>query len=264
MSRRLFEEDLFGVIAFGRALIISGDLDPVYIGLVNSDFIIHDFKRLARWLLAYWCYYHCGVSTEVSAKEGWEFWTAMREADERKAPRGRERRHFRGETSRKAIQYLSENYPQPERAVFGLVDRARKNSFHEVSRLVQRWPGFGPWIAFKAADMIERTGLASVDFSVSDIELYKEPVAGAKLAEESLHTSDLASTLDVLQFNLGMMKAPPRYERPVNLQEIETVLCKWKAHLNGRYPVGTDTREIRESLEGFGEESQLFKEALPK
>jgi hypothetical protein len=42
--------------------------------------------------------------------------------------------------------------------------------------------------------------------------------------------------------------APPSGNRMCGLQEIETILCKWKSHINGHYPVGNDVREIRHAL----------------
>lgn len=45
-----------------------------------------------------------------------------------------------------------------------------------------------------------------------------------------------------------MRWTPGRVKRMVLVQEVETVLCKWKAHRNGHYPPGKDTRELRQAL----------------
>lgn len=42
--------------------------------------------------------------------------------------------------------------------------------------------------------------------------------------------------------------APPRYERPVNAQEAETILCKWKSHMGGHYRLGEDVVACRQGL----------------
>jgi hypothetical protein len=52
----------------------------------------------------------------------------------------------------------------------------------------------------------------------------------------------------MLKRKLGTLKAPPRFERRINIQEIETILCKWKSHINGHYFVGKDIQEIRHGL----------------
>jgi hypothetical protein len=43
-------------------------------------------------------------------------------------------------------------------------------------------------------------------------------------------------------------EAPPFGERKVNIQEVETILCKFKSHLSGHYPWQNDTIEIRAGL----------------
>jgi len=51
-----------------------------------------------------------------------------------------------------------------------------------------------------------------------------------------------------LQKVFGERLAPPRFERKIELNEIETILCKWGSHMNWHYPVGIDTVELVESL----------------
>ena len=42
--------------------------------------------------------------------------------------------------------------------------------------------------------------------------------------------------------------APPEFDRLIDVQETETILCKWKSYLGGHYEIGKDTREIEERL----------------
>ncbi len=42
--------------------------------------------------------------------------------------------------------------------------------------------------------------------------------------------------------------APPHYDRNVNIQEIETICCKYKAHTKGHYAIGHDWEAIAKSL----------------
>ena len=40
--------------------------------------------------------------------------------------------------------------------------------------------------------------------------------------------------------------------RRVNIQEVETILCKWKSHMNGHYPLSNDVDEIQHGLREWG------------
>lgn len=54
---------------------------------------------------------------------------------------------------------------------------------------------------------------------------------------------------------LARFKAPPFNDRPLNFQEFETILCKWKSHQNGHYPIGKDIEEISHTLDQWKEVS---------
>jgi len=264
-----------GPVDFGRALVVSGDLDPIYIALHGAAL---PPEQLRRWLLAYWCFYSAGVASRISEAEGAGFWSLMREADREKWPRGRERRHFRGAASARSVEWLAGAFPQPESAIDFVTDGpvgpafsrfGRVVTYEAISYRVQLWPAFGPWIAFKVADMLDRLGLVEVRYSADVLSFYEEPVAGARLAAPLLgldfERHGLAGVVAALLRELSDVAAPPRFERPVGISEVETVLCKWKSHRAGRYPVGLDTREIRHGLADgrWGETARRVAAALP-
>lgn len=236
-----------GVVEFGAELLRTGDLDPVYIAVHRLRL---QPEQLLRWLLAYWCFYRADVASALSEQRGSEFFAMMRRADERRWPRGRERRHFRGTTSRNAIEYLAQAHRTPEDAVEWLCRSFSLMSFVTFKSRIEAWPGFGPWIAFKAADMLERLDVMPITFSWDILSWYGEPRAGAELAAQHLGAAmpptalDAAATVRQRLAEAGFL-APPACDRPIDIQEVETVLCKWKSHLNGHYPVGIDTRELR-------------------
>ena len=109
---------------FGRELITSGDLDPVYIALTDMDL---GPEQKCRWLLAYWCWYHCGVASWLSEFEGPDFWVKMLQVakNEKEHPmtgtryqRGKERRHARGDAGINMVMELMGPYHRrPERFV---------------------------------------------------------------------------------------------------------------------------------------------------
>ena len=255
-----------GIVAFGRELLRTLDLDPVYVMLHLARL---DQQRLRRWLLAYCCFYHSGVSCWIADHK--KFWEALAEAaanENRRYPRGTERRHFRGRLALKAVKDLSERYKEPE----GFLDHISAShqrsrdpiDFKVVFERAQEPVGFGPWIAFKVADMVDRCGIRPVRFEGSEPFMFKDPAMGLKFYQERYGLTHL-STTDTMARLISEFKgwdAPPGFDRPVNVQECETVLCKWKSHLNGRYPVGKDTREILHHLEGWGPLADKMKREL--
>jgi hypothetical protein len=213
---------------------------------------------LDRWLLAYWCFYHAGTASRIA--EALDFWDAMRDADEGNAPRGTERRHFRAAASKAAIDFLAERYANPSEAIMAVT----APTFAAVERRVMAWPMFGPWVAWKVADMLERVAGVRVDFSDTSLRLYREPAEGAALvAKEHSVPDDPAVVVEWILHGLNHRPAPPDWKRPINIQEAETILCKYKAHSRGHYPVGKDTAEIREGLSGAGPLADYLALGLP-
>lgn len=185
----------------------------------------------------------------------------------RRFPRGAERRHFRGQNAIDLVSDLRRKYPRaPEDFVLGVSGP----SFGVISKRVQLHVGFGPWIAFKIADMLERVFEYPVDFSNCALSMYTEPVKGAVLACEKwgepqgTFVSSVTHAVDRLMAQFGDFVAPPRPGRFVDIQEIETILCKWKSHMKGHYYVGKDTHEISEGLKDWGGLAQELSLYAPK
>jgi Alpha-glutamyl/putrescinyl thymine pyrophosphorylase clade 2 len=253
--------------AFGKALLDTGDLDPIYVMLTSSSM---DKAQLHRWLLAYWMFYHAGVSSRLSELGGYTFWEGCLQGYNGKWPRGTERRHFRGQKALDAIEWLAHKYGStPEAAVpdvHGLPYR-HKADFAAVRDRAMSWPQFGPWIAFKMADMLDRCAQLPVDFTSCAFGVYRDPVLGAALL---LHGSkahpitpkELDMVLQMICEHFADYTAPPYHDRAVNVQEAETILCKWKSHMGGHYPVGKDTCEIIHGLDNWGETAQNLKHNL--
>lgn len=283
---------------FGQHLLESGDLDPVYIALEKMEW--GDPAHLERWLLAYWCFYHCGAASYISEHQGEGFWDAMREAarnvlpapDGGRWPRGSERRHFRGKAAIDAVERLRARFgDMPERAVHDIAYgvppdhiipvTARPQPFAEVAARAKGLPLFGPWIAFKVCDMLDRLGIAPIDFDKASVFMFADPVKAAlRLWRAHENLPDNAEPKDEatkhliidnvvahLTEHFKAHTAPPRHERPVALQEIETILCCWKSHMNGHYPLYNDMTEINAGLKPWlphSETARAFYHAMPK
>lgn len=273
--------DLLTVEAFGARLIETCDLDPIYVGLVEAKL---PTDQLHRWLVAYWCFYHAGVASYMSERTGNSFWRAMMKAAENtepapnggRWPRGAERRHFRGAQGIAAVTELQREYPRPERMVEMMIEAADGQPLPVDGLIsgVKAHRGFGPWISFKVADMLDRCAGVPVAFDNATIFMFADPVKGAQMAFDAWGKPDCGgqSVTDyvaerlIKHFGELGLKAPPLYDRLVNIQETETCLCKWKSHMRGHYPVGKDIHEIRDGIAPwapFSPTAGRFEAALP-
>ena len=285
MSKRNYER--WSIERFGEHLLESNDLDPVYVALVDSGF---PAAQLKRWLIAYWCFYHTGVASYLSEREGWAFWEGMTTAaaNEYPAPvggrwpRGHERRHFRAKIALNSVQDLHHRYPDPEKMVDYIVglevsgaDGVEAKPFHEISSRARNHSGFGPWIGFKIADMTDRVLGVPVAFTDAAVFMFDDPKEAAlKLYElrfgqphpsvKTVPKKDpiIHGIASYLIQHFSTFRAPPFYDRPVNIQEIETILCKWKSHMNGHYPLNNDIIEITNGVAPWAEVSPAAKTFL--
>lgn len=277
---------------FGRELLRTNDLDPIYVALVGAE-KAGDYSReqLNRWMVAYWCFYHAGVASFLSEKEGEEFWhwfevAAVNEAETPvggRWPRGHERRHFRGKVALETFDDLRARYGERPHVFAAYCAHTNlpgdRLSFKEVSKRAQEHRGFGPWIGFKIADMVDRVLGVPVDFDQAAVFMFKDPEKAAMMLWEERAAPKypararpkrdviLGHITDYLIKEFEEFRAPPFRDRPVNIQEVETVLCKWKSHMNGHYPLQNDIREINEGLRLWGERSdaaRAFLAHMPK
>ena len=245
---------------FGADLLDTYDLDPIY--PMAAMTIQDDEAMLKRFCLAYWCYYDAGVSSYVAEHASKDFYKLMSEGL-KDWPRGMERRHFRGQAAIDSIKGLR-NFGTPERVVDYMING---NTFQDISMHVQAFKLFGPWISWKIADMAERVLQIPVDFSDSNLGIYKDPRKGAafiaKVDKEYPITDDeLDDVVNMMLDEFHEFSAPPYQDRPVNVQEVETILCKYKAHCYGFYPMGNDSYHVSKSLDDWGDLAQQMKDNL--
>ena len=260
------------VISFGEQLLKTGDLDPVYIALWGAKLPQDQLKRL---LIAYFCFYSLGAAAWLSEWDRFEYWDWMLRAAENDSslgaelfklpsvrwPRGAERRHFRGLKCVEAVKQLRDRLSpmHPDWLIGELIKgNVLRLPLDEVMERVQKWPLFGPWIAFKAADMLERLLNVSVVFPEDLAILYKEPRAALDLL-----TTPAQEANQILIKHFAKFKAPPSFNRDCGVAETETILCKWKSFLGGHYWVGKDIKEVRHGLVGWGETADKLLRHMP-
>lgn len=244
---------------FGRYLFDTEDLDPVYSMLTRAGL---GETTLKKFLLAYWCYYSCGTAAKIV--EFANFYEGLKEAFYNKWSRGMERRHFWGTQAWNTIQELEE-WGDPVRVVDHMTQHMNSN---DIFKAVQSHRGFGPWMGWKIADMSERVLRYEVDFSACTLMIYKDPVKGAAWIkfgdkEHPITEEELNVVVADMEDDFSNYLAPPHYDRPVNVQEIETVLCKYKAHCFGFYKLGKDTEDIGHGLKGSCDLGDHLLQHLP-
>ena len=283
------------ITEFGDRLIQTRDLDPTYVGLHGAAL---GQDQLCRWLLAYWCFYHVGVACYLSEFEGGDYWDWMLRAaynheeqlphhyglPEGRWPRAAERRHFRGQKCADAVEWLRREFERPENPVKHLMihpDWERTGmTDKKIMTYVRDWPMFGPWIAFKAADMLERCAGVPVKFDPDIALMYDEPRRALDiLSEGAFEVADDGTGIttgiqprdwdrrkwyDVLSMYFRKHLAPPARDRTCGPQEVETVLCKWKSYMGGHYHIGKDIHDHRGALAGWGSTAASMLAKMPE
>lgn len=249
------------LVTFGRHLFSSGDLDPVYLALQGAGF---ERSQLARWLVAYWCFYNAGFACYASERSGDLFWNVLRTAAHNSTvspiggrwPRGAERRHFRGKESVKAIAELSSTYPIPERFLDAMC-----NGPMDVGSVIARaneHPLFGSWIGFKVADMIDAIwlpgGVVQDDISCF---LYDTPRQSIQENYESGLLGQLPRpNTDLYEYAMSWLCTQLRDQRIPHKPSgrtpdwfsLETVWCKHLSHMHGAYPLYKDMDELYDGV----------------
>lgn len=278
------------VTTFGRQLITSGDLDPVYIAMVKAPW--DDGRHRARFLIAYWCFYHVGFAC-YAADQQHGFWEVMMDAALNTSeapiggrwPRSSERRHARGAQGIKMVQDLrAYYYDRPEAMIETITANGHLAttedpiSYKLIAERAMKHTLFGPWIAFKIADMVDRCLGIPVSFDQAEVFMFKDPTKAAlKLWREAQGfdenvqpkdvTAAITQVVSYLKDQFSDLTAPPFYDRAIGLQEVETVLCKWKSHMNGHYKPFNDITEISHGLTEWtkvSETARSFAYAMPK
>jgi hypothetical protein len=249
-----------GCAAFGRELLNRADLDPVY-PLVR--FARLRPKEYAQVVLGYLMFYHLGVAARLG--EAPDFWEEASRLCAT-APRGTERRHFRGDLARLSILRMKDA-GCAETVVSRMAPPGA--DYWAVTKAVQTFYGFGSWIAFKAVDMFDRTGFRDISIPTNALTFYRDPMKGVALylyrdpdVWKDIDEKDVTdATADLLaRPELVGRLAPPDYRRQLTVAEAETIFCKYKSHLNGKYPPGKDLHEVLHGLDGWGDLAEEMKQ----
>ncbi len=252
------------IIEFGRQLLETNDLDPVYVALWNAKFTRID---RCRFILGWMMYYHCGLACWLMEQKSLLGGIKYVAEHDKEFPRGSQRKHHRKEPALKCYQGLRQF--KTATGFIGWCAEAGPRARAVYNRVISL-PGWGPCFGWRIADLIDREALGISRFCSDDTDLFfSSPRKGAILCANTYKLNmenPCLAAHDYVMGYLGHYKAPPRYERAINIQETETIFCKWKSHISGRYAIGRDTQRAREQLEAFKELTlcQRLLKAMPK
>lgn len=244
------QQDIF---TFVNEKLKIDDVEPMYTAIVRSRLPQSTRQKLC---FAEGLADHLGLAARMA--EAPDFWRATNEYVSQ-GQRGGARRHFRGATAKAALKTMEKRF-----ADLGSFFSNLPTDFFEARRFITELPQFGPFSAFKIADMAERTCDAVVDFSAVRLsDFAKFPKRGAALAAEYLGGGATPESVYASMLNHHWnRKAPPHYDRPLNAQEIETMFCNY-GHSKW-HPPGYEASELRKLLLGYGKLAEKLERNLSK
>lgn len=241
-------------IPFVNKKLSIGDVEPMYGAIVEAvpSRATREMLCMGEGLAD-----HLGLAATMAEGPASSFWERA-EAFVRQGQRGGARRHFRSTKALRAIEELDRRFPVLHSFFAGMPD-----TWAEARKYITDCPEFGNFSAFKIADMAERTCGVRIDFSAATIkDLSKFPRRGLALAAGSFAGADSPEAMLKKALNNKWVRlAPPLYDRPLNLQEIETCLCNY-GHSKW-HPPGYETAELKKLLEGHGRLAAKLQQHLP-
>jgi len=225
---------------FAKTLFKMEDADPGYMMLGRAAM---STDQKMRFMTAWVTFYNPGIAAAASEHTGREFWAYLLRQYPT-AKRASERRHFRGDQGMTALRSWIAQFPKPEDMILHM----QGDDYFEVKRNGKSVMRVGEYFVWKFADVQERCFRLPCVFPPEAAKHSpKVPQQGAKLI--NLH-NEVGETYAVISNYLNDcdMLAPPWYDRPMNMQEAETVCCVYKQYRHGKWAPGTRTAKATNSL----------------
>lgn len=216
------------------------DADPGYMMLGRAPIPL---EQKQRFMVAWCAYYNPGIAAAASEHTGKAFWQYL-ERVYVGAKRASERRHFRGDAGRNALKAWQVMFPRPE----SMITYMQGKSYLAVRDRAKKVVQIGDYFVWKFADVQERVFRVPCYFEPKAAGLSpKVPQQGAKLINPD---QTVAYTYEQIAdyMNQRGMRSPPWNDRPMNMQEAETVCCVYKQYRNGKWAPFTRTAKATRSL----------------
>jgi len=235
---------------FGRAMILSGDIDPQFWILRYMYKELKLDHNTALWFTClYLLYYHLG-----SAVQAWERYPKPNIIRKKEwnydLPYFKQRRCFRGnEYARDQINTIVKVSDGDLAAwVDNLVDDGGEEGWTRVREAASELPYHGPWSSYKLCDMIKF--VHNYDISAPDIGTKPGATAGPIAGLNSLTGLDWKECANNNQLHRDLLRMTIDLGAPVNgLDQLESMLCDYQSLINGKYYVGHDIDRDQAQLE---------------
>ena len=243
-------KELRNFARFGRAMILSGDIDPQFPVLRSLYNTLELDRNTALWFTCiYLLYYHLGSAVQawkqypkpdIIRKKEWNY----------DLPYFKQRRCFRGnEYARDQINTLvTLSNGDLVSWIDNLVSNNREKSWTRIREAVSELPYHGPWSSYKFCDMMKF--VHSYPITAPNIGTKPGATAGPIAGLNSLTGLDWKECANDSQLHLDLLQMVIDRGAPVNgLDQLESMLCDYQSLINGKYYVGHDIDRDQAQLE---------------
>lgn len=220
---------------FATLLFKLEEADPGYMLLARAKL---PYEQKLRYVLAWCTFYNPGLAAKASDYQGARFYEYLRSVYPT-AKRASERRHFRGQAGLKAMAQWQDLYPKPE----AMVEACFGKTYLEVRQNMRHMAQMGDYFYWKLADIQDTVFRCPVDFTGCEKYMPKVPQQGADIiyhleAPHGVCFAELGEVMSTITRHIEGLKYPIKGNRPLALQEAETVCCVFKQHVAGDYRFG--------------------------
>lgn len=227
---------------FAKIEIESGDLDPDYIFINNVA--AGDSRFKADWIIAKTIIYDS--ESELRFLLNNESLETLNYGNER-------RKH-----KRHAKEYLDSIFQIADSDPLDFFINLPKNAYEAMEK-IKMAKGFGPWAAWKTIDLVGCC--LDIEFNFDDFDFrgaYDYPIKGMLMVagmdeQKSRNVSDLdyktafRNVIDALG-SAAHLKPPCGKRDIINIQEIETILCKYHSYVHGHYEPLEDLKRLKQRI----------------
>lgn len=233
----------------------TGDSDPVYWAVATGRHV-WGYEWASRFCVAMLAYYHTGTALEAADRMGNDFWDYLEDRYE-SAPRGSERRHFRGVKGKASLKIMRVFQPNASHWF-----ECFKPNYINVRRTCERQLyGFGSYFQLKICDYMDRCLTIPIkDWAGLEFNLPTEP-------EKSLKEMNPKGGFNALvkRAQDAEVLASPMFDRLVGPAEVETALCGYHTCKHKGNWMGADILDKRDAVYSNASPKALaFRDMFPK
>ncbi len=227
-------------VRFSKILLETGDIDPDYIFLrEKSAEVGWGHQEIFEWIL-----HKIVIYDSVS-----EFQVLTGQSTLSSCKYGTERRKHKA----RAAEYLT----AIRQRFLGLnIERFFGRHGQLVFNDIVKIRGCGPWAAWNMMDLVSCCYGMDVDFDTIDFRnTYRAPLMGLLmvggypedirlLKQRKIYHECMNRVLD-MSADINPSTTPHNQDRGININEIETLLCKYHSYAHGHYSVGSDIKHLK-------------------